>query len=256
MSSRFFSLEHPIFAKAVKVLSAAFVFGFIQTVVPATPAFALPAAPLIHINGADIETTFGESATAILKTTGGSIVNLGYQFNVAPQYPGISVSSIDSVTNQISVAQYVPAAKYIETITATDANGFSNQRAFVINVNHANRTLNLHTNAKVLLYGESTTIYPFVDSTTPTIDSRYIGSDGVVTYSAGNSTGCTVDSTTGVVVPAFSGGTCLITGTVSQGSFYKSAFASISIAIDSSTINHLYFSNNDGTGHFLSLIHI
>ena len=89
-----------------------------------------------------------------------------------------------------------------------------------------------------------------MDSTTPTIDSRYIASDGAVTYSAGNSTGCTVDSTTGVVSTAFSGGSCLITGTVSQGSFYKSAFATITFTIDSSTINHEYFSKNDGSGIF------
>ena len=250
MSNRFFALDSPVVAKAIKTLTATFVLGFLQSVIPVSPAMALPAAPVISTNGPDIAINFGDSGTAVLKTTGGSIINMGYQFTVSPQYPGITVTSIDSVTNQVNVAQYIAAGKYVETITATDANGYSNSRAYVINVGHANRTLNLQSTTHFLHAGETATIYPFVDSTTPTIDSRYIASDGAVTYSAGNSTGCTVDSTTGVVSTAFSGGTCLITGTVSQGSFYKSAFATITFTIDSTTINHEYFSKNDGSGSF------
>jgi uncharacterized repeat protein (TIGR02543 family) len=250
MGNRLFSLESPVVVKAIKTLSATFVLGFLQTVIPVQPAYALPAAPLITTSGPDVSINFGESGTAVLQTTGGSIINMGYQFTVSPQYPGITVTPIDSVTNQVNVAQYIQAGKYVETITATDANGFSNARAYVISVGRADRTLNLQSTTHLLRSGETTTIYPFVDSTTPTVDSRYISSDGVVTYSSGNSTGCTVDSVTGVVSTAFSGGTCLITGTVSQGSYYKSAFATITYAIDSTTTNHEYFSKNDGSGSF------
>jgi hypothetical protein len=94
MGNRLFSLESPIVAKAIKTLSATFVLGFLQTVIPVQPAYALPAAPVITTSGPDLSINFGESGTAVLKTTGGSIINMGYQFTVSPRKP--SFSSIKS----------------------------------------------------------------------------------------------------------------------------------------------------------------
>ena len=167
MSNRFFALDSPLVVKAIKTLSATFILGFLQSVIPVSPAMALPATPIISTTGPDVSLNFGESGTAILKTTGGSIINMGYQFTVSPQYPGITITSIDSVTNQVNVAQYIPAGKYVETITAIDANGYSNARAYEINVGHASRTLNLQSAIHFLHSGETTTIYPFVDSKHP-----------------------------------------------------------------------------------------
>jgi uncharacterized repeat protein (TIGR02543 family) len=100
------------------------------------------------------------------------------------------------------------------------------------------------------MLGETATIFPYVDSTTPNVNPAYISNDGLISYSSGASIGCSVDSTTGVVTPALSGGSCLITAKVTAGSYYSAATKSISFTIANSTMRHAYFTVNDGSDKF------
>ena len=216
-------------------------------------ALALSAPVNLTISGDDISSTFGDSAEGVFTTTGGSADPLSYRYSLSPQRYGINMIAIDSSTNRITVDTLTPAGEYQETLTAQDGNGYQSSRVIKISIAHAKRTLALYSLKSTLNPGETATLFPYVDSTTPTIPSSYIGNDGIVSYSAGNSTGCAVDSQSGVVSTAYSGGTCLVTGFVSQGNYYKAASKSISLKIGNASHSIYYFAANDGTAAFQQL---
>ena len=178
---------------------------------------------------------------------------MGYNLSLSAQYPGITLRQIDTITSLFTIDTMTPAGTYQETLTVADANGYTETKKFTFTVDHAKRTLNLYKSRETISGIETATIYPFVDSSTPLMSPALIGSDGTINYSAGNSTGCTVTPTTGIVTPAFSGGTCLITGVVSQGNYYSSAHKSISLKVGGTVDDIAYFSSNDESETFNSI---
>ena len=239
--------------RTVRFLVTAFVLGIIQNAFAAPEAFALTAPPAISIVGENVSTTFGTPASTTVTTSGGSTNFVGYTYGLTPQVPGITMRSIDSSTNVISVDTLTPAGSYLETFTVMDGNGYQESKLFKISVNHANRKLTLLGSKQLITGNETATIFPYVDSSTPNVNVGIVSSDGRISYSAGNSTGCVVNQQSGTVSTAFSGGTCLITGTVSQGSYYKAASSTVSFKIGNSINDFAYFSKNDGTGLFTTI---
>ncbi|MSW15090.1 MAG: hypothetical protein F2899_03790, partial [Actinobacteria bacterium] len=248
-----FNLKSEWAERVVRTLITVFILGLLQNAFAAPASYAVTAPPVITITGEDLETTFGEGASTTVSVDGGSIVHMGYNLSLSAQHPGITLRQIDTTTSIFSIDTMTPAGRYEETLTVADANGYTESKKFTFVVNHASRTLNLYQSRETLSGIETATIYPFVDSTTPLMDGGIIGSDGTINYSAGNSTGCTVTPTTGIVSPAFSGGTCLITAVVSRGTYYESANKSISFKIGGAVGDIAYFSSNDETATFNSI---
>ena len=248
-----FNIKSEYAERVVRTLVTVFILGLLQNAFAAPASYAVTAPPVISITGDDLETTFGEGASTTVSVAGGSIIHMGYNMTLSAQYPGITLRQIDTTTSIFTIDTMTPAGTYQETLTVADANGYTESKNFTFTVNHASRTLNLYQSRDMISGIETATIYPFVDSTTPLMNGGIIGSDGTINYSAGNSTGCTVTPQTGVVTPAFSGGTCLITAVVSRGTYYASASKSISFKIGGAVGDIAYFSSNDETSTFNSI---
>ena len=160
--------------------------------------------------------TFGSTVT--LSTTGGSGTGtLSYSV----------VSGNCSVTAQ-GVLSATSAGNCVVRATKAGDSTYSpvTSAQTTITFARASRTLTFATTAYSIAYGNSDTVIA-----TPSAGSG----DGAVTYSAGSSTACTVNSSSGLVRATQATGRCEITATVAQGTNYLTASTTVPVVVTTST---------------------
>jgi hypothetical protein len=108
------------------------------------------------------------------------------------------------------------------SITGGSANNY--------NITYSTGTLTINRVARSLSLG-ATTNYPHSYGDTRTVTATPSAGDGTVTYSAGSSTACSVNSTSGVITVTAGSGTCEVSATVADGTNHSDASTTTSITI-------------------------
>lgn len=160
--------------------------------------------------------TFGSTVT--LSITGGSGTG-------AQSYSVVSGNC--TVTTQ-GVLSATSAGNCIVTATKAGDSTYNSVTSAqtTITFARASRTLEFATTSYSIAYGNSSTVIA-----TPSAGPG----DGAVTYSAGSSTACTVNSSSGLVRATQATGTCEITATVAQGTNYLTASTTVPVVVTTST---------------------
>jgi hypothetical protein len=186
-----------------------------SALVPITPAKA----DAISLTAENKSSTYTGSASAITPTYSVSGLQFSDTVTVTYNYSG---TANGGANYSLSGTKPTNAGVYsiVPTVTLTNSDSYTAPSANVTNgtltINRATRTLNPSTYSKTSLkYGESATVTS--NSTSPSSD------DGTFTYEVG--TGCSIDSSTGVITANTYLGSCLETTTVSQGNNFESATA-------------------------------
>jgi hypothetical protein len=90
----------------------------------------------------------------------------------------------------------------------------------------ASRTIAFAASSMTIAYGNTDTVLA-----NPSAGSG----DGAVSYSAGDSTACSVNSSSGAVLATSASGTCSITATIAQGTNYLTASTTIPVVVTAAT---------------------
>ncbi len=140
-------------------------------------------------------------------------------------YTGFNGTSYGPTTTRPTEAGWyriLPSNVTIETTASVDttANYNITYAAGSLEIRRASRTISFGTTAYTLAYGD----------TQPVLATSSVG-DGSITYSAGSSTACSVDSQAGVVTVTAATGTCAISSTVAQGTNYLTATTTTPVTI-------------------------
>jgi hypothetical protein len=186
-----------------------------SALVPITPAKA----DAISLTAENKSSTYTGSPSAITPTYSVSGLQFSDTVTVTYNYSG---TANGGANYSLSGTKPTNAGVYsiVPAVTLTNSDSYTAPSANVTNgtltISRATRTLNPSTYSKTSLkYGESATVTS--NSTSPSSD------DGTFTYEVG--TGCSIDSSTGVITANTYLGSCLETTTVSQGNNFESATA-------------------------------
>ena len=186
----------------------------------ASPVSITPAkADAISVTAGNATTTYTGSSISVSPSysvsglIGSDTVTVTYQYSGTDNAGGTYSLSSTRPTNAGTFA-IVPVVSQPNsdsyTATASVVNG-------VLTIDRATRTLAATTySASTLKYGASASVVS--NSTTPSTNS-----DGTFSYAIGS--GCSINSSTGVVTATSSSGTCSQTTTIGQGNNYLSATA-------------------------------
>ena len=177
-------------------------------------------ADAISVTAADKSATYSGSAAAITPTYSVTGLQFSDTITVTYNYSGTANGGTNyslSATKPTSAGSYsiVPSITFANSDSYTAPSSITNG---TLTISRATRTLSPTTFSKITLkYGETATASS--NTTSPSSNS-----DGTLSYLVGS--GCSINSSTGVITAITYLGSCLETTTVSQGNNYESATAS------------------------------
>ncbi len=171
-------------------------------------------------------------------TASGATVNFGTTYQMNPLTTGLlgnhAISSATYIFQGTGSTVYAPSADMpvnAGTYSVTpSAAVFSSGSASNYSITYQLGTLVISKVSRALSFGASTAATLDYGNTLAVTASPSVG-DGSVTYSVGDSTGCTVAPTTGVVTATGSSGTCVITASVAEGTNHLTASTTTSFTV-------------------------
>ena len=177
-------------------------------------------ADAISVTAADKTSTYTGSASTITPTYSVSGLKFSDTVTVTYNYSG---TANGGSSYALSATKPTNAGVYsiVPSVTLTNSDSYTAPSANTTNgtltISRATRTLNPSTyNSNSLKYGDTATV-------TSNITSPSSNSDGTFSYTAGS--GCSINSSTGLITATTYSGSCLETTTVTQGNNYETATA-------------------------------
>lgn len=166
----------------------------------------------------------GSSFTTSFEVTSGSLAGSDAISGVTYRFAGISpttYSSSPTAPTAIGTYSITPSATAFSTGDAANYN-ISYVLGTLTITSKTARTLSFATLSYNLEYGDTSTV-----AATPSAGL----SDGVITYSAGNSTACSVNTSTGEVTITSPTGTCLLSASIAEGATHVAATTASSVTV-------------------------
>lgn len=197
------------------------------TAATASPVTVTVSPRRITVTAGSASVVVGNSFTATKAVTAGSLSGSDSISAVTYTYAGTGSTTYSASTTAPTAIGTYSVTPAVAVFSQGDASNYSIGYAggTLTITSKLSRTLSFDTTAYALQFGDSQTV-----RATPSLG----GTDGTVSYSAGSSTACSVNSV-GLVNVTESSGTCEISATVSEGSTYLLASTSTQVTISVST---------------------
>lgn len=182
----------------------------------------------ITITGGSPSVSFGNSFTPSaldISNTAGALNQLLDYTAATFTYTGVNGTLYPSTTTAPTHAgtySVLPSNVLIETGSNVDttANYNISYAPGLLTISKVSRNLAFTATSYSLSFGDNQTVVANADA-----------GDGIVTYSAGSSTACTVNSATGLVTVTDSSGSCSITATIAAGTNHLAAATTTPVTV-------------------------
>lgn len=194
------------------------------TATTGTPVLVTVSKRSISITASSTSVTVGNTLSPSFELTSGSLVGSDAISGVTYNYAGSgSTTYASNTTAPTAIGSYsvTPSAPVFSSGLRTNYEVTFIPGTFSINAK-LTRTLGFATLTYSLEYGDTQTVVA-----TPSTGLN----DGTITYSAGSSSACTVNSATGVITVTASSGTCAVSASITESPSYLAATSSAPVTV-------------------------